>query len=196
VLCLYAQNVWIPLTRASIDAFSFSDILNKTLTIADRRNLPSSLKHYGAVPCRLDYTVPGERKEQVLLVDGVPTRFDEKQVPIGLFMDRNKWAIDESVASVRTVLIDARKSGQETRALLCFDDKEQVEVLADRQVILDGADGEEHMKLTVQAWGQALPIITPILAVMIICSYFTSVIRTLINSADAGTTDYTVRPHT
>lgn len=47
---------------------------------------------------------------------------------------------------------------KDTRALLCFDSKEDIEVFADKRLILDGREGEENLLLTVQAWGQVVSV--------------------------------------
>jgi len=52
---LQEPKIWIPLTRTNINNFGLTDISTKTIQLADRKNLPSTLKSYGPVPCRLDY---------------------------------------------------------------------------------------------------------------------------------------------
>jgi hypothetical protein len=52
---LQNKSKWIPLTSDAIAAFGFQDIVGRTLRIADRKNLPDTLKPQGSIACRLDY---------------------------------------------------------------------------------------------------------------------------------------------
>eukprot|EP00457_Paulinella_chromatophora_P001640 gb/GEZN01001642.1/.p1 GENE.gb/GEZN01001642.1/~~gb/GEZN01001642.1/.p1 ORF type:complete len:806 (-),score=132.93 gb/GEZN01001642.1/:489-2858(-) len=168
---LYDRKHWIPLTQRSLHNFDFSDVVTKTLRLADRKNLPSTLRNVGNVACELDYRRPaieqnpddadGEEKKQSTLV------------PISVFLDSNRWRVTDQVAALTELL---RRAAQErdTRALLVYDEDDNVEVLADKGLIIKGRDGEELMRLTLQAWAQANRIVYPFVLVIAIVAYFVS----------------------
>lgn len=52
---LQRDRNWIRLTRENLERFSFGDICSRTIRIADRRNLPPTLRVYGREHCTLDY---------------------------------------------------------------------------------------------------------------------------------------------
>jgi len=72
-----------------------------------------------------------------------------------------------------------------------FDDKQRVEVLADRQIILDGQDGEEFLKLTTLAWGQGIGIMMPLILSMLLILYFMYIIQKVFVVQYDGRTSYT-----
>jgi hypothetical protein len=76
---------------------------------------------------------------------------DPNNVPMPIFLQHNGWRVDDQVSQAKTIFRRAAKS-KDTRALLVFDAKDNVEVLSDQRLILDGKDGEEHMQLTLIAW--------------------------------------------
>jgi len=98
-------------------------------------------------------------------------RIDPGEVPLATFVAGNGWRLDESIHRIRGQLKTAME-GLNTRALLVYDGSGQIEVLADKRVILDGREGEEAMDLTVQAWAVALEIIYPVLVVLILSLHF------------------------
>jgi len=82
--------------------------------------------------------------------------------------------MDDQVSQFREKFKNAAKA-RNTRALLVFDAKDNIEILADRRSVLDGREGEDHLQLTLLAWAQGLGILYPILAVMVCVLYFTQV---------------------
>jgi hypothetical protein len=169
---LHNKQSWIPLDASSVRAFGLSEIVSKTIHVASRKNLPVSLRSFGSTPARLDYNIPepivdeDEEEEKALI-----PRIDPSDVPMSTFVGVNGWRVDEAVRQLRTQLTEAQ-AGLNTRAILVYDAEENIEVLADKRVILDGKEGEEHMQLTVQAWHQALEILYPIIIVMILVLHF------------------------
>lgn len=87
---------------------------------------------------------------------------DPSNVPMPIFLQHNGWRVDDQVSQAKTIFRRAAKA-KDTRALLVFDSKDNVEVLSDQRLILDGKDGEEHMQLTLQAWQHV--------SIAIICLY-------------------------
>lgn len=116
---------------------------------------------------------------------------DPQQVPMSVFLERNRVRLDESVSQIKTTLRRAEKGG-DMRALLVFDEDDSVEVWSDERIILDGREGEENMSLTVQAWAQARSIIYPFAWIMGAVLFFVEAFRMAdpVNHYD-GKTDYT-----
>lgn len=161
---LQNKNTWVPLTKTNISEFGYSDVISKTLHIADRKNLPLSLRSYGTLPCQIDYTIPdGERDSRQHLVS------------MNSFLENNRWRIDGQITTIQDLLSNAVEN-KCTRALLCFDANNSVEVLCDKNLILDGKKGVEQMELVQRAWHQALSIIYPIAALLLAVIYFSGVV--------------------
>ena len=57
---LARRHNWIRLTPRTIKEFGLSEVVGKTIRVAERKNLPVSLTSYKASECRLDYTLPEE----------------------------------------------------------------------------------------------------------------------------------------
>ena len=132
----------------------------------------------------------GEEEEKSGLVSRrAPQRIDPSSVPMATFVAINGWRVDEAVHALRAQLRTAHK-GLNTRALLVYDSAENVEVLADKRVILDGREGEEHMDLTVQAWHAALEILYPIVVVMILALHFSVLFAKQTRGEYDGKTNY------
>lgn len=190
---LHSRKSWIPLDASSVKEFGLSEVVTKTIHVASRKNLPVSLRSFGATPARLDYTLPDppprdlEDEEKEALVSH---RIDPTDVPMSVFVGVNGWRVDETVHAIRGKLASAQ-SALNTRALLVYDANENIEVLADKRVILDGKEGEEHMQLTVQAWHQALEILYPILIVMVLSMHFCVLFVKQTQTTYNGVTDYT-----
>eukprot|EP00808_Paulinella_micropora_P024122 g6237.t1 len=197
---LFDRKNWIPLNQRSIQRFGFSDVVTKTLRLADRKNLPSTLQSIGSVACELDYRRPENARAAAPAGieagddddNAVP---DEKQsllVPISVFLQSNRWRVTDQVASLTELLRTAARN-KDTRALLVYDDDDNVEVLADKGLILKGRDGEELVRLTLQAWAQALRIVYPFAGVMALVAYFVGLFTRLqLNQTSTPTdVDYT-----
>lgn len=118
-----------------------------------------------------------------------PPPIDLSAVPMSTFVAVNGWRVDETVRLLREKLTAAADS-LNTRALLVYDRHARIEVLADKRVILDGREGEEHMELTVQAWHQALEILYPIVAIMILVLHFSVLFVKQSQATYDGTTNY------
>ena len=67
--CFDHENItrrhnWIELrgtgAKRGVKEFGLSEIIGKTIRIAERKNLPVSLTSYRATDCKLDYSLPGE----------------------------------------------------------------------------------------------------------------------------------------
>lgn len=196
---LHNKSSWIALDASSLRTFGMSDVVSKTIHVASRKNLPVSLRSFGTTPARLDYNIPDpefqgdggeddeeERKQSAAIYR---SRLDLSDIPMSTFVGVNGWRIDETVRTIRGHLIEAQRN-LNTRALLVYDADENIEVLADKRVILDGKEGEEHMQLTVQAWHQALEILYPIVIVMILCLHFSVQFVKQTTSYYNGTTNY------
>jgi hypothetical protein len=60
-----------------------------------------------------------------------------------------------------------------SRALLVYDERENVEVLCDRRAVLSGGGrAEQHLKLVTRAWRSLLSILLPVFTVMLATLYF------------------------
>jgi len=236
-VCFDMENLshkqsWIALeSSSSIREFSTAHLLSQTLHVAQRKNLPTSLRSFGVTELRLDYNVPEPLPEEQAEAEAAANNSEEDEmddderhlfallseqqraqqrqqhrvereeaiqrarridvgaVPMSAFVAVNGWRMDEAVHSVRNQLKEAKKN-LNTRALLVYDGNDNIEVLADKRVILEGREGEEHLQLTVQAWHQALEIMYPILIIMILVLYFTMLfMRETVQYYD-GTTNY------
>ena len=71
--CFDHENItrrhnWIQLRggggKRGVREFGLSEIIGKTIRVAERKNLPVSLTSYKATDCKLDYTLPSEREEE------------------------------------------------------------------------------------------------------------------------------------
>ena len=71
--CFDTENItrrhnWIQLRgtggRRGVRQFGLSEIIGKTIRVAERKNLPVSLTSYKATECKLDYTLPSERERE------------------------------------------------------------------------------------------------------------------------------------
>jgi hypothetical protein len=49
---------WVSLTPSAVAKFGLHDVFAKTVTVAQRKNLPASLESFGTEPFRLDYRLP------------------------------------------------------------------------------------------------------------------------------------------
>lgn len=155
------RKLWVQLTRQNIERFNFSDIVHRCFLPADRRNLPTTLKSYGTVECALSYQLDPE-----LLHSDDIKEIQEGKVPVLMFIKQNRWKVEAAVNDVRERLLAAAEQ-EDTRALLCFDEKHQVEVLADKSVIVDGEEGESYLHVTVRSWIFAADIFYPLASVML-----------------------------
>jgi hypothetical protein len=230
---LHNKKNWISLTDSThIKQFGLTELVNKTVHVASRKNLPESLRSFGTTPCRLDYNLPEPleieleespspvNEESLGIIPRIgfvglhagsglldrdnvqeerkipspsgrnrPQRIDPGEVPLDTFVSVNGWRIDETVHRIRTQLRQASEQ-LNTRALLVYDSSHNIEVLADKRVILDGREGEEHMDLTVQAWAVALEIIYPVVIVMILSLHFSVLFYKQAVTTYTGETNY------
>ena len=71
--CFDHENItrrhnWVQLRGGSgkrgVREFGLSEIIGKTIRVAERKNLPVSLTSYKVTECKLDYTLPSEREEE------------------------------------------------------------------------------------------------------------------------------------
>ena len=71
--CFDHENItrrhnWIQLRggggKRGVREFGLSEIIGRTIRVAERKNLPVSLTSYKATECKLDYTLPSERDEE------------------------------------------------------------------------------------------------------------------------------------
>ena len=58
---LQQKCIWVNLNKKGLKQFNFSHICQYTLNVADRRNLPKSLKSYGKIKAQLTYEIPQRR---------------------------------------------------------------------------------------------------------------------------------------
>jgi len=176
---LQNTEIWVPLTTAGIKNFSFNHVLSHTLAIADRRNLPATLKRYGAAKCTLDLTFEGENGGDI----------DFSQAPIKTFWEANSQKIRLQVHTIRKRLERAKKKN-ETRALLLYRGTSTIEVHADKGLLFDGPEGQDYVNLTIQAWGEFYNIIGPIvgtlLAVLLFLGQITEFTYGVTNVSSAG----------
>jgi len=148
---LQNREIWIPLTDLGIKNFSFNNILSHTLNMADRQNLPSTLKLYGNTSFTLDLTFEDE-------VGNV----DYSAVPIRPFWTANAQRIRLQVHDLKKKLLQAKKE-KDTRALLLHNGNEQIQVWADPGLLFEGAHGQDYINLTIHALGEFYGIVGPIL---------------------------------
>jgi len=149
-------------------------------------------RHHRGLDEHEDDEQGGEEEEEEksgLVSRRAPQRIDPSSVPMATFVAINGWRVDEAVHALRAQLRTAHK-GLNTRALLVYDSAANVEVLADKRVILDGREGEEHMDLTVQAWHAALEILYPIVVVMIVALHFSVLFAKQTRGEYDGKTNY------
>ena len=69
-VCYDAENVsrrqhWIQLNTASIRQFGLSEVVGKTIRVAERKNLPITLTSFKTTPCNLDYSLPPPQHDDV-----------------------------------------------------------------------------------------------------------------------------------
>lgn len=110
-------EIWIPLTDFGIKNFSFNNVLSHTLNMADRRNLSSTLQHYGSTKFTLDLTFEDETGNLT----------DYSEAPIKSFWTANAQRIRLQVHDIKKKLLRAKKN-KETRALLLYNGNEQIQV--------------------------------------------------------------------
>ena len=55
---LSRRHHWIALTPTAIREFGLSEVVGKTIRIAERKNLPITLLSFNTTPCNLDYSLP------------------------------------------------------------------------------------------------------------------------------------------
>lgn len=79
-------------------------------------------------------------------------------VKIPTFLEGNRWRVDEQVNDVKAILEHAIQR-HEQRALLCFDDNDNVEVWADKMPLLCGSRGAGEVAVTANALFHSLSII-------------------------------------
>lgn len=138
---------WIPLNKKKIQEFGFGDIFHKTLRLMDLRSLPDSLQSYGTAKIVASHRFDRDRH-----------RTD--QVPIDVFCTVNRTLINNHISNLRIHLSTAFEEGK-TRAVLVYNQNEEIEVLADSHPIVHGMAGYRHLQLTQVAWHNGLRIITP-----------------------------------
>jgi len=153
---LQNREIWVPLTAAGIKSFNFNHVLAHTLTIADRRNLPTTLKNYGNANFTLDLTFEDEEVEDM----------DLSEAPVKAFWNANSQKIRLQVHALKKRLDKAKKKN-ETRALLLYRGSTCVEIHADKGLLFDGSDGQDYINLTIQAWGEFYNILGPILGTLL-----------------------------
>eukprot|EP00808_Paulinella_micropora_P024401 g75260.t1 len=157
------KHNWISLNSRALSLFDFSDVVSKTLRLADRKNLPPTLGSMGTLYFELDYKVDQEQRNR-------PPSFQQAEtqtlVPINVFLDSNRWRVSDQVATLSGMLRRAARL-RHTRALLLYDKKNHIEVLADSGLILKGRQGEELMSLTLQAWTRASWILYPFMVILL-----------------------------
>jgi len=153
---LLNREIWVPLTSTGIKSFNFNHVVAHTLTIADRRNLPCTLKSYGNATFTLDLAFEAEDVDVI----------DFSEAPIKAFWEANSQKIRLQVHALKKRLKRAKKKN-ETRALLLYKDMSKVEIHADKGLLFDGADGQDYINLTIQAWGEFYNILGPILGTLL-----------------------------
>lgn len=170
-LILQNAQIWIPLTTTGIKNFTFNHVLQHTLSVADRRNLPRTLKRQNQVSCTLDLAMDNQDEE----VD--PTR-----APIKPFWEANADKIRTQENRLRKAL-KAAKAKNETRSVLLYNGNQRVEVWADKGLLFDGRKGQDYVNLTIQAWGEFYNIMGPIVAMLIAVILFLNQINSFTNGA-------------
>lgn len=157
------KKAWIPLRGKDIQKFGFSHIISHTLRVADRKNLPHSLRSYGSVPFQISYRL-----------DSSVNQVSQDSVPVSTFILQNRPRLDEQLQALQKCLMDAKRA-QNKRALLCFDSSgERIDVLADKRPIMQTRDGEQHLDMTVQLWRYALTFIYSIVGLLLLVVYLAS----------------------
>jgi len=171
---LQNTEIWVPLTTTGIKSFNFNHVLSHTLNIADRRNLPATLKRYGTAKCTLDLTFEDE----------IGGDMDFSEAPIKSFWEANSQKIRLQVHTLKKRLERAKKKN-ETRALLLYRGTSTIEVHADKGLLFDGPEGQDYVNLTIQAWGEFYSIIGPIVGTLIAVLLFLGQITEFTNGATA-----------
>jgi len=167
---LQNREIWVPLTTSGIKNFNFNHVLAHTLTIADQRNLPTTLKNYGNTNFTLDLTFEDEEVEDI----------DFSEAPIKAFWMANSQKIRLQVHALKKRLEKAKKKN-ETRALLLYRGSNRVEIHADKGLLFDGSDGQDYINLTIQAWGEFYNILGPILGTLLAVLLFLNQILDFMN---------------
>jgi len=154
------KSKWILLTPSSIKDFGLDTLFNNLLILANPKNLPHTLKEYGASRCRLDYRMP----------DG-SVQYNHDNVPFDLFRAVNHRRVNHYVSQLKEACKEAAEAG-ETRAVLVLTPERTVKLFADKYPVLQGYAGEMHIKLTQRAWNNVWKIVSPFLVCCVVVMLF------------------------
>jgi hypothetical protein len=176
------KSHWIPLLNTKeLKSFGFTQVVNQTVRIADRKNLPRSLQSFGSTVCKLDYT--SEEKDALI---------DPQNVNLSVFLDQNAQRLDQTMHNLRNKLKEAREAGN-IRGLLVMDKEENLELFADERVIADGQEGEQFLRIILLAWRSIMFILYPVALIVLFTSHFSWLLNLSVQSrSNPGVTDYAV----
>eukprot|EP01084_Bolivina_argentea_P302814 522733_1 len=164
---LQEKCIWVNLNKKGFKSFNFSHVVQYTLNVADRRNLPKTLKSYGKIRAELTYEMKEDDEEEEEEEEEKEAAEIYSRVSVNTFWENNQVRISGMMDKFGETLRRAQ-SRKATRAILVYADEieeeeetKYIEILADPGVLFDGLDGVDYIFLTVSAWTQFYSILCP-----------------------------------
>eukprot|EP00485_Elphidium_margaritaceum_P001753 CAMPEP_0202694486 /NCGR_PEP_ID=MMETSP1385-20130828/8338_1 /ASSEMBLY_ACC=CAM_ASM_000861 /TAXON_ID=933848 /ORGANISM="Elphidium margaritaceum" /LENGTH=1197 /DNA_ID=CAMNT_0049350343 /DNA_START=32 /DNA_END=3625 /DNA_ORIENTATION=+ len=131
---LQQKCIWVHLTKKGLKNFDFAHVCRHTLNVADRRNLPKSLRSFGKVRAQLTYESRARAQEEAL---------DVSRVSIHTFWEHN----EQRISAMMDKFMERLKSAQSrcaTRAILVYSDGSKNRHAEEEEDDDDGENVEEE----------------------------------------------------
>lgn len=161
---LREKDSWVKLTKKNIMKFGMGNVFENALSLVDKESLPHTLVSYGKSTFHVDCSRLEENEEE-------EQEYKQNEVPLEVFTEINHQHVEQQLSILRNFLTEALESGK-TRAILVYDDKHNLEVLADNHPIVNGRSGHRFLHLTQIAWANGKRIIWPYIGVLLTIAGF------------------------